>query len=124
MTAYYNEIDPYCAAWLRNLIDAKHVARGDVDERRAVRTTSARDRMDFADYIAGLRDIYKMSQQDFAAKLGISPQYLCDLENRRRMPSVSVVDKICDCFAPRGAAGDGFRRRYHRAGARAHGWMV
>lgn len=86
--------------------------------------TSTRGRMDFADYILGLRDIYRMSQRDFAAKIGISPQYLCDLEQRRRMPSVAVVNKICDCFAPRGAAGDGFRKRYHRAGARAHGWMV
>ena len=33
MTAYYNEIDPYCAAWLRNLIAAGHIAQGDVDER-------------------------------------------------------------------------------------------
>jgi len=33
MTAYYNEIDPYCAAWLRNLIDAKLIAPGEVDER-------------------------------------------------------------------------------------------
>ena len=31
--AYYNEIDPYAAAWLRNLIAAGHVADGDVDER-------------------------------------------------------------------------------------------
>lgn len=33
MTAYYNEIDPYCAEWLRNLIAAGHIAQGDVDER-------------------------------------------------------------------------------------------
>jgi DNA (cytosine-5)-methyltransferase 1 len=33
VTAYYNEIDPYCAAWLRNLIAAGHIAQGDVDER-------------------------------------------------------------------------------------------
>lgn len=38
--AYYNEIDPYCAAWLRNLIDAGHIARGDVDERD-IRAVSA-----------------------------------------------------------------------------------
>jgi hypothetical protein len=36
MTAYYNEIDPYAAQWLRNLIDAGHIARGDVDERNIV----------------------------------------------------------------------------------------
>lgn len=31
--AYYNEIDPFAAAWLRALIDAGHIAPGDVDER-------------------------------------------------------------------------------------------
>jgi DNA (cytosine-5)-methyltransferase 1 len=33
VTAYYNEIDPYAAQWLRNLIDAGHIAPGFVDER-------------------------------------------------------------------------------------------
>jgi len=33
MTAYYNEIDPYAAQWLRNLIEAGHIAPGIVDER-------------------------------------------------------------------------------------------
>ncbi|WP_260435486.1 hypothetical protein [Burkholderia cenocepacia] len=33
MAAYYNEIDPYAAQWLRNLIAAGHIALGDVDER-------------------------------------------------------------------------------------------
>jgi DNA (cytosine-5)-methyltransferase 1 len=31
--AYYNEIDPYAAQWLRNLIAAGHIAPGEVDER-------------------------------------------------------------------------------------------
>ena len=33
MAAYYNEIDPYAAQWIRNLIAAGHIAPGDVDER-------------------------------------------------------------------------------------------
>lgn len=33
MSAYYNEIDPYAAAWLRNLIKNGHIADGVVDER-------------------------------------------------------------------------------------------
>lgn len=33
MTAYYNEIDPYAAQWLRNLIANGHIADGVVDER-------------------------------------------------------------------------------------------
>lgn len=36
MTAYYNEIDPYAAQWLRNLIKAGHIAPGYVDERSIV----------------------------------------------------------------------------------------
>ncbi|WP_049186047.1 DNA cytosine methyltransferase [Klebsiella pneumoniae] len=31
--AYYNEIDPFAAHWLRNLIAAGHIAPGEVDER-------------------------------------------------------------------------------------------
>lgn len=33
MTAYYNEIDPFCAEWLRNLIKEGLIAPGEVDER-------------------------------------------------------------------------------------------
>ncbi|HBR8048122.1 TPA: DNA cytosine methyltransferase [Klebsiella pneumoniae] len=32
-SAYYNEIDPFAAQWLRNLIAAGHIAQGEVDER-------------------------------------------------------------------------------------------
>jgi len=33
MSAYYNEHDPFAAAWLRELIKAGHIAPGEVDER-------------------------------------------------------------------------------------------
>jgi DNA (cytosine-5)-methyltransferase 1 len=33
VTAIYNEIDPFAAAWMRNLIAAGHIAPGVVDER-------------------------------------------------------------------------------------------
>jgi DNA (cytosine-5)-methyltransferase 1 len=36
VSAYYNEIDPYAAQWLRNLIAAEHIAPGVVDERSIV----------------------------------------------------------------------------------------
>lgn len=44
MSAYYNEIDPYAAQWLRNLISAGRIAPGDVDERdiRDVRADDVR----------------------------------------------------------------------------------
>jgi len=42
--AYYNEIEPFAAQWLRNLIAAKLIAPGDVDERsiRDVQPTDLR----------------------------------------------------------------------------------
>lgn len=42
MAAYYNEIDPYAAEWLRNLIAANLIAPGDVDER-SIKDVSADD---------------------------------------------------------------------------------
>ena len=33
MSVYYNEIDPFAAAWLRELIKAGHIAPGEVDTR-------------------------------------------------------------------------------------------
>ena len=36
MAAYYNEIDPFAAAWLRRLIDGGHIAPGEVDERSII----------------------------------------------------------------------------------------
>lgn len=36
LPAYYNEIDPYAAQWLRNLIAAGHLPAGDVDTRSIV----------------------------------------------------------------------------------------
>ena len=36
MSAYYNEIEPYAAQWLRNLIKAGHIANGEVDTRSIV----------------------------------------------------------------------------------------
>ena len=33
MSAYYNEFDAYPAQWLRNLSDAGHITRGQVDDR-------------------------------------------------------------------------------------------
>ncbi|EBV4001185.1 DNA cytosine methyltransferase [Salmonella enterica subsp. enterica serovar Abony] len=40
MTAYYNEIDSFAAQWLRNLIDAGHIAPGVVDTRSIEEVTA------------------------------------------------------------------------------------
>ena len=42
MSAYYNEFDPFAAAWLRELIKAGHIAPGDVDDR-SIKDVSADD---------------------------------------------------------------------------------
>jgi len=42
MTVYYNEVDPFAAQWLRNLISAGCIAPGDVDERD-IRDVKPRD---------------------------------------------------------------------------------
>jgi DNA (cytosine-5)-methyltransferase 1 len=36
VSAYYNEIDPYAAQWLRNLIAGGHIAAGEVDTRSII----------------------------------------------------------------------------------------
>ena len=53
--AYYNEIDPYCAQWLRNLITAGCIAKGDVDERD-IREVRADDLRGYAQchFLAGI----------------------------------------------------------------------
>lgn len=55
MTAYYNENDPYAAAWLRNLIAAGHIAPGVVDER-SIRDVEAFELMEFTQchFFAGI----------------------------------------------------------------------
>lgn len=56
MRAYYNEHDPFAAAWLRNLISAGLIAAGDVDERSIVDVAAV--------------DIAKYTQCHFFAGIG------------------------------------------------------
>lgn len=55
LTAYYNEIDPYAAQWLRNLITAGHIAPGVVDER-SIEDVTPNDLRDFTQchFFAGI----------------------------------------------------------------------
>lgn len=55
MSAYYNEIDPFAAAWLRELIKAGLIADGEVDERD-IRDVRAEDLRGFAQchFFAGI----------------------------------------------------------------------
>jgi DNA (cytosine-5)-methyltransferase 1 len=55
VTAYYNEIDEYAAAWLRNLIAAGHIAPGEVDTR-SIEDVHPADLQDFTQchFFAGI----------------------------------------------------------------------
>lgn len=69
----------------------------------------------FGKFIKTMRD--DLTQKVFAEQLGISPQYLCDLENGRRMPSIAVADAliaVCDLDGP----------SVHKTAAEAHGWKL
>ena len=57
MTAFYNEIDPYAAQWLRNLIAAGHIAPGVVDERSIEDITP--------------EELYEFTQCHFFAGVGV-----------------------------------------------------
>lgn len=55
MAAYYNEIDPFAAGWLRNLIKEGLIADGDVDERSIANVTAADlRRFDQCHFFAGI----------------------------------------------------------------------
>lgn len=76
--------------------------------------------MTFVEMLNAMRVSLDISRQDLARDLSISPQYLCDLEKGRRMPSVVLVERICK-YLSRGPKG---RRDWHIAGAKSHGWEV
>lgn len=80
------------------------------------------DKYKFAYALIELRAVHHLTQQQLGEKLGISAQYVCDLESGRRMPSVKVIDLIAEKFGP--IRSDSYRRRWHRLGAAAHGWIV
>jgi DNA (cytosine-5)-methyltransferase 1 len=54
---YYNEIDPFAAKWLRNLIKAGFISPGDVDERSIEDVTP--------------NDLKKYTQCHFFAGIGV-----------------------------------------------------
>lgn len=76
--------------------------------------------MTFIEMLMTLRREGLFTQGHIAQELGISPQYLCDLEGGRRRPTVKLVNRISD-YLGRGPLG---RAEWHRAGARACGWDI
>ena len=45
-----------------------------------------------------LRKTKKMSIEDLALECGINKNYLCDLENGRRNPTLQMLEKIANGF--------------------------
>ena len=76
--------------------------------------------MTFVQMLQAVRSGMEIDQKTMAAGIGVSQQYLSDLESGRRMPSVRITNAICTWLG-RGPKG---RREWHEAAARAHGWEV
>ena len=77
-------------------------------------------RMTFSEMLKTVRAGLELNQRDFAKAISISPQYLHDLEHRRRLPSVEITNRIC-AYMGRGPKG---RLEWHQAAAREHGFEV
>lgn len=45
-----------------------------------------------------LRQERKWSQEDLALEAGVNKNYICDLENGRRNPSLEILEKIAIAF--------------------------
>ncbi|WP_422527642.1 DNA cytosine methyltransferase [Serratia fonticola] len=95
--AYYNEIDPFAAQWLRNLIEAGHIAPGDVDERSIEDVTA--------------KDLTGYTQCHFFAGIGVWSYAL----RRAGWPDNRPVwTGSCPCQPFSGAArGEGFADKRH-----------
>lgn len=76
----------------------------------------------FIDELKDLRALHRMTQKEFAHALGISPQYLYDLECGRRNPSVKNVASIVR-FLQLGHRRSSVRY-WNTIAARTHGWDI
>ena len=45
-----------------------------------------------------LRSLRKWSQEDLALEANVNRNYICDLENGRRNPSLEVLERISDAL--------------------------
>lgn len=45
-----------------------------------------------------LRSLRKWSQEDLALEANVNKNYICDLENGRRNPSLEILERISDAL--------------------------
>lgn len=76
------------------------------------------DRIMFKAFMASLRQV---EQKTFAARIGISQQYLCDLRKERRKWNPQILDRVLSGL--HGITQSG-RDAIHRHCARSAGWRV
>ena len=46
-----------------------------------------------------LRNLRKWSQEDLALEANVNRNYICDLENGRRNPSLEILERIADALS-------------------------
>jgi len=92
MVAYYNEIDPYAAEWLRNLIAMGEIAPGIVDER-SIEDVSPDDLREFTQchFFAGI-GVWSLSPE---SRLARRPTHLDRLMSLPALLRVRSQNWVC-----------------------------
>lgn len=75
---------------------------------------------DFTDKLKAAVKRSGLTDRAFAAKVGFSPQYLCEVKSGAHPPSKGFVKACCDAIE----MSDYDKKLWHRAGAKAHGWEI
>lgn len=75
-----------------------------------------------AGYIRRMLAREKVSQQDAAARIGISAAYLSDMLNGRRRIGPEIVELVVERIETQDK--DAARRDLHKLGAAADGWII
>lgn len=81
----------------------------------------------FSAHLWSMRINAAFTQKEMAARLGISPQYLHDLEKGRRMPSTRLADALAQLeheLYPQGHSFKQCQEFWHECAARTHGWKI
>lgn len=106
------------------LNSTRKAASMDIAEKRAAGVPVTQDEHEVGDpFRVMLLDAMKklnMNQKQLADAMSYTPQYVCDLVQGRRLGSVEFVERMCGLLRCRQPT----RLKWHRAGARAHGWDV